>query len=100
MVFAVSPAGLVELADDGPAWNAVFGQTVATGGNEVFEADLGKLDLTRRDFISLDDLRATDSGRIVGPKAAKVGELRSRFPDHVVKGVAIPFGLYLSLIHI
>jgi len=94
VVFAVSPAGLVELADDGPQWNAVFGQTVATGGNEVFEADLAKLDLTRRDFVSLDDLRAADSGRIVGPKAAKVGELRSRFPDHVVKGVAIPFGLY------
>ena len=46
------------------------------------------------DFVSLDRLRAADSGRIVGPKAAKLGELRQRFPEAVVRGVAIPFGLF------
>lgn len=94
IVLAVSPAGLVELADDAPRWDTVFGAAKGATSNVVFEADLKKLDLTQRDFISLDTLRATDSGRIVGPKAAKVGELRAHFPDHVVKGVAIPFGLY------
>lgn len=97
VVLAVSPAGLVELADDGSTWNAVFGQTQAVS-SEVFEADLKKLDLTKREFIPLEKLRADDSGRIVGPKAAKVGELKAHFPDHVVGGVAIPFGLYRAAV--
>ncbi len=45
-------------------------------------------------FISLDDLNAADSGRIVGPKAAKLGELRHHFPEAVAPGVALPFGLF------
>ena len=99
IVLAVSAAGLVEIANDGPDWARVFGNdAAATSSNSVFEADLKKLDLTRRDFISLDKLRADDSGRIVGPKAAKVGELKARFPDHVVPGVAIPFGLYRQVV--
>jgi phosphoenolpyruvate synthase/pyruvate phosphate dikinase len=47
-----------------------------------------------REFVSLDRLRARDSGRIVGPKAAKLGELRASLPDRVAPGVAIPFGVY------
>jgi hypothetical protein len=64
----------------------------------VFEPDLRKLDLTQRDFVSLDALRAKDSGRIVGPKAAKLGELKSHFPDRVAPGVGIPFGLYRATV--
>jgi hypothetical protein len=44
--------------------------------------------------VPLDDLRASDSGRIVGPKAAKLGELRAHYPGHVSRGVAIPFGMF------
>jgi hypothetical protein len=98
IVLAVSPGGLVEIADDGPAWDAVFGQQKTGTDDAMFEADLKKLDLTKRDFISLDKLRAEDSGRIVGPKAAKVGELRAHFPGHVVQGVGIPFGLYRQVV--
>ena len=98
VVLAVSPSGIVEIADDGPAWNKVFGDAQVSTSNVVFEPDLAKLDLGERRFISLDRLRASDSGRIVGPKAAKVGELRAHFPDHVVKGVAIPFGLYRAAV--
>lgn len=94
VVLAVSAAGLVELAADGPRWEAVFGKGQAATDDVVFEPDLKKLDLSVRDFISLDKLRADDSGRIVGPKAAKLGELKARFPKDVVPGVAIPFGLY------
>jgi hypothetical protein len=60
----------------------------------MFEPDVKKLDLSKRNFVSLNDLRAADSGRIVGPKAAKLGELKSHFPDRVAPGVGIPFGLY------
>ena len=60
----------------------------------MIQPDLEKLDLTVRDLVQLDDLRATDSGRIVGPKAAKLGELRTHYPGHVSRGVAIPFGIF------
>lgn len=98
IVLAVSAGGLVEIEADGPRWDAVFGTTQAAAQNLVFEADLGKLDLNQRDFVSLDRLRATDSGRIVGPKAAKLGELKSHFPQQVAPGVAIPFGLYRAAV--
>lgn len=93
IVMAVSPAGLVELSADGPRWDSVFGKG---GGTEkaLIRPDLEKLDLKVKDFISLDDLNASDSGRIVGPKAAKLGELRQHFPEAVAPGVAIPFGLF------
>ena len=98
IVLAVSPAGLVEINEDGPRWDAVFGAEKKPGQDLVFEPDLGKLDLSMRDFVSLDSLRAKDSGRIVGPKAAKLGELRSRFHDRVAPGVGIPFGLYRATV--
>ena len=53
-----------------------------------------KLDLEVRSFLDLNDLSADDSGRTVGPKAAKLGELRKHFPEAVSPGVAIPFGVF------
>jgi len=94
IVLAVSPAGLVQINEDGPRWDAVFGAGQKAEQNVMFEPDLKKLDLSKREFVSLDELRASDSGRIVGPKAAKLGELKSHFPDRVAPGVGIPFGLY------
>jgi Pyruvate phosphate dikinase, AMP/ATP-binding domain len=92
-VLSVSPGGLVEIAADAAKWDAVFG-TAKRDAGVIFEPDVAKLDLTKRDFIGLDALRAHDSGRIVGPKAAKLGELKARFRERVAAGVAIPFGLY------
>jgi len=93
VVLAVSPAGLVELSTTGPRWDAVFGEDTAAPG-AVIRPDLDKLDLEVREILSLDDLRADDSGRTVGPKAAKLGELRHQYPDAVAAGVAIPFGVF------
>jgi hypothetical protein len=97
VVMAVSPAGLVELEKDSPQWQKIFEQNKGMG-DAVIRPDLEKLDLTVRDFIDLNDLRATDSGRIVGPKAAKLGELHHAFPDRVSKGVAIPFGVFREVV--
>lgn len=93
IVMAVSPAGLVELSLYDDDWAARFGST-ASASDVVIRPDLGKLDLTERRFIDLDELRAEDSGRTVGPKAAKLGGLRSAFPEAVSPGLAIPFGLF------
>jgi hypothetical protein len=93
VVLAVSPAGLVELAPDGPRWDAEFGETPVDSA-AVIRPDLEKLDMSVRVFLDLDTLRATDSGRVVGPKAAKLGELRHAFPEAVAPGLAIPFGVF------
>ena len=102
IVLAVSPAGLVEIHEDGPKWDAAFGtqgeKKAQPEKTVIFAPDLSKLDLKQRDLVSLSKLRADDSGRTVGPKAAKLGELKSRFPDRVVAGVGIPFGLYRAVV--
>ena len=93
VVLAVSKSGLVEISPWSDRWLEIF--KAANAGNEVIiEPDLEKLDLTVRELVSLDDLRAVDSGRIVGPKAAKLGELRTHYPGRVSRGVAIPFGIF------
>jgi hypothetical protein len=94
IVLAVSRAGLVEINEDGPGWDKLLGADAKADSDVVFEPDVKKLDLSKRDFVDLGALRATDSGRIVGPKAAKLGELNARFPGRVAPGVGIPFGLY------
>ena len=93
VVLAVSPGGLVELAPDGPQWDAEFGEVTIDRG-AVIRSDLEKLDLSVTDFLALDRLRASDSGRVVGPKAAKLGELRHAFAESVAPALAIPFGVF------
>jgi len=93
VVLAASDSGIVEILPDGPEWDAYFDDS-SEGGDVVIRPDLEKLDLSVQKFISLDELRADDSGRTVGPKAAKLGELRHSFPDKVAPGIAIPFGLF------
>lgn len=93
VVMAVSKAGLVEISAWSDKWNAIFKIADAASG-VVIEPDLEKLDLTVQELAQLDDLRATDSGRVVGPKAAKLGELRALYPGQVSRGLAIPFGIF------
>ncbi len=93
IVLAVSQSGLVEVAPWSERWVSVF-QSRDSDAGVVIRPDLDKLDLGVSEFLPLDDLRASDSGRTVGPKAAKLGELRKHYPGRVSRGVAIPFGMF------
>lgn len=93
VVLAVSPGGTVRLERDGPGWDAVFGRETGPSDTPI-DPDLAQLDLSRRTILSLDQLRADDAGRIVGPKAANLGELKHQFPDAVGDGLVLPFGLF------
>ncbi len=93
IVLAVSPLGMVELHQDSPQWDVYFPQSSATD-KALISPDLNKLDLSLRQPLPLSRLRAEDSGRIVGPKAAKLGELRAHYPQAVARGVALPFGIF------
>ncbi len=53
-----------------------------------------KIDLTEKKVLNLRNIRSKDSGKICGPKAANLGQLKAQFPDMVVEGVVIPFGIF------
>jgi len=97
VVLAVSPGGRVRLARDGPQWDRFFAPPDHPGDDRL-SIDRDKLDLAHTDLIPLHGLRAGDSGRRVGPKAANLGELAHHYPAHVSAGVAIPFGTFRQLL--
>ena len=100
IVLAVSPNGVVRLADDGVRWSSVFDiqGKVPDGEDITLRPDLAKLDLAQVDFLPLSELRATDSGRLCGPKGANLGELRFLFGKRVPSGFVIPFGAFRAFI--
>ncbi|MFT7602704.1 MAG: hypothetical protein ACI8VT_000267 [Saprospiraceae bacterium] len=53
-----------------------------------------KIDLTQTKVINMRDIDASASGKICGPKAANLAELKKMFPDKVVEGIIIPFGVF------
>jgi hypothetical protein len=97
VVLAVSPGGIVQIAPDSPEWDAVFALE-SQGASTAIRPDLGKLDVSNRNLVPLRDLRVSDSGRICGPKAANLGELKRHFPEAVAEGLVIPFGIFRSLL--
>ncbi len=96
IILAASPAGSVQVIQDNGQLNQVFEQKAES--ESLIRPDLEKLDLANRDLIPLNRLRATDSGRTVGPKAANLGELYHHYPKAVANGLAIPFGVFRSLL--
>ncbi len=96
VVLAVSPNGVVQITRDESRWDRVFGEQARS--QVVIRPDLDKLDLEVVDFVPLSRLRATDSGRIAGPKGANLGELAHAFGDAVPGGFVIPFGVFRRLI--
>lgn len=61
---------------------------------ERIEVPVGRMDLTGQAILDLSEVDATDSGILTGPKAANLGQLKVLFPDHVVEGIVIPFGIF------
>ena len=94
IVLAVS----VSVSLDEGNWEQVFRAEEKTGPDVLIKPDLEKLDLGENNFLLLSELRATDSGRTVGPKAAKLGELHHHYPDAVAEGLTIPFGIFRELL--
>ncbi|MEN8166971.1 MAG: PEP/pyruvate-binding domain-containing protein [Pseudomonadota bacterium] len=64
----------------------------------LIHPDLEKLNLDRQKFLTLSELKADDSGRVVGPKAAKLARLQQQLPEAVADGLVIPFGVFRHLL--
>ncbi len=97
ITLAVSPKGSVRFALDDGRQQDLFAKEEADQAS-LIQPDLDKLDLKALEFFALNDLRAKDSGRVVGPKAAKLGELLHHYPAAVAGGLAIPFGVFRNLL--
>ena len=104
--FLASPRGRVvlkEMAALTPQERAVYEEYTRNEvrtANGILQAasklhiDRDKLDVTTKTPRDLVQVRRSDSGKICGPKAAFLGELKHLFPDHVARGVVVPFGAY------
>ena len=93
--YAVSPGGTVVLkpaADMTDAERRLVEKQARRDDRVLVPTD--KMMMERTDLFSLKDLRAFDSGRICGPKAANLGQLKRLFPEHVADGLVIPFGVF------
>ncbi|MGJ5642606.1 PEP/pyruvate-binding domain-containing protein [Formosa sp. S-31] len=74
--------------------NALFSKTVQN--KDMITVPVEKIKLDRTTILNLREVNAESSGIYCGPKAANLGELKSNFPDHVVEGFVIPFGIFLN----
>jgi len=54
----------------------------------------GKLKLEGKLPLDMAAVGSADSGILCGPKAANLGQLKQLFPDKVVNGIVIPFGVF------
>ncbi len=98
VILAVSAAGSVRLTEDTGEGAELFSKKARAEDQVVIRPNLQKLNLNERKLLKLSSLRADDSGRSVGPKAAKLGELKNQFPDTVAEGLAIPFGIFSAML--
>ena len=97
VVLAAGSSGSVQLVEYSEAFEPFFNEQ-ANEPQTLIRPDLVKLDVKHTQLIALSELRAHDSGRTVGPKAAKLGELRHHYPAAVADGLAIPFGVFRKLL--
>ena len=95
--YAVTPRQVVILrdtasltADEKKLWL----NQPATAQRARIPLDTSRLNLANRKLLALNSLRSTDSGALVGPKAANLGELAGYFPKEVAPGLVIPFGVF------
>jgi len=93
--YAVSPGGAVvmklrdEMSDE--ERQIVKASRVL---DERVTIPVDRVDLANNDLIPLSAVRSSDSGVICGPKAANLGQLSVLFPDRVMPGLVIPFGVF------
>ncbi|TYP98183.1 pyruvate phosphate dikinase-like enzyme [Tenacibaculum adriaticum] len=62
--------------------------------NNMIEVPVNQIRLDVTKVVNMKDVDANDSGKLCGPKAANLGELKKLFPKQVVEGLIIPFGIF------
>ncbi|MCM4169015.1 hypothetical protein KCTC52924_00221 [Arenibacter antarcticus] len=63
---------------------------------ERVRVPIDNIRLQENKILDLREVDASDSGKLCGPKAANLGQLKKMFPNKVVEGLVIPFGIFRS----
>ncbi len=71
---------------------ALFAQKERSADRIAVPVD--KIRLDQNGILNLREVDASDSGILCGPKAANLGQLKKLFPEQVVEGLVIPFGIF------
>tara|TARA_R110002072_G_scaffold23949_3_gene82045 strand:+ start:23783 stop:26692 length:2910 start_codon:yes stop_codon:yes gene_type:complete len=93
--YAVSGKGNVILKseeDMSSEEKALFSKTERSEEKIAVPVEQIRLDVC--EVLNMKNVNAKDSGKLCGPKAANLGELKSMFPENVVEGIVIPFGIF------
>ena len=93
--YAVSNKGTVIMKDveDMTKTEKALFQTSGLKKDKI-TISLDKLQLDQTEILNIRQIDASASGKLCGPKAANLAQLKSIFPDMVVEGFVIPFGIY------
>lgn len=95
MFYAVSNRGTVIMknaSDMTDVEKALFSVKERISQRVSVPTDKLRLDVNK--VLNMRDIRSTDSGILAGPKAANLGQLKALFPENVVEGLIIPFGIF------
>ncbi|NNF35693.1 MAG: phosphoenolpyruvate synthase [Saprospiraceae bacterium] len=93
--YAVSNKGgvLIKLAEEmNDAEKQLFARK--TVDEEVIRVPTEELVLDNPKIYKLNDIDASSSGKLCGPKAANFARLKQLFPDNLVNGLVIPFAIF------
>ncbi|MCL5130304.1 PEP/pyruvate-binding domain-containing protein [Algibacter sp. L4_22] len=93
--YAVSNRGTVILKEESKMTaeeKGLFAKKVRK--EDKIEVPVKDIRLDQTKILNLRDVDASDSGKLCGPKAANLGQLKSMFKDNVVEGFVIPFGIF------
>ncbi|MAZ27257.1 MAG: phosphoenolpyruvate synthase [Cytophagaceae bacterium] len=93
--YAVSNSGtvIIKEADDmTPQEKKLFDETERS--RKKIAVPIEQIRLDQKEILNMRDIDASASGKLAGPKAANLGQLKKMFPDEVVEGLVIPFGIF------
>lgn len=93
--YAVSEKGNVILKPESEMTSiekALF-STTERNKNKI-TVPVNEIRLDQTNILNMANINANDSGKLCGPKAANLGQLKSMFPEQVVDGLVIPFGIF------
>ena len=93
--YAVSPKGTIKLklADDMTGEEQKIFKSKDRNKKRI-SISTSKIILDADSLLDMSKIDASYSGKWCGPKAANLGQLKQMFPDNVVEGFVIPFGVF------
>lgn len=95
ILFAVSQRGRVVIKTESQMTTEETALvTKKARSTALFTVPVDRINLDQVHPVLLSVARAKDSGRICGPKAANLGQLKFRFPAAVGEGIILPFGIF------